>query len=94
MKTASITQAKNNLSSLIQQVEYSEPIHLTRHGKPVAVIISESDYQNLTPKTGNLFKAICHWRSQLPAAFDELASDDEISQWRDQSEGKISSWDD
>lgn len=94
MKTASIAQAKNNLSSLIQQAECSEPIHLTRHGKPVAVIISETDYQNLAPKTGTLFKAICHWRSQLPAALDELASDDEISQWRDRSKGRSFSWDD
>ena len=94
MKTASIAQAKNNLSSLIQQAECSEPIHLTRHGKPVDVIISETDYQNLTPKTGTLFKAICHWRSQLPAALDELASDDEISQWRDRSKGRSFSWDD
>ena len=94
MKTASIAEAKNNLSSLIQQAECSETIHLTRHGKSVAVIISESDYQNLTQKTGNLFKAICHWRSQLPSGLDELASDDEIHQWRDRSQGRSFSWDD
>lgn len=44
MKTTSIAHAKNNLSSLIQKAERSKPIHLTRHGKPVAVIISEADY--------------------------------------------------
>jgi prevent-host-death family protein len=93
MKTASIAQAKNNLSSLIQQAECSEPIHLTRHGKPVAVIISETDYQSLVPKTGNLFKAICHWRSHLPVALNELVSDEEISQWRDRSKGRSFSWD-
>ena len=94
MKTASIAEAKNNLSSLIQQAECSEPIHLTRHGKPVAVIISETDYQNLTQKTGNLYKAIRHWRNQLPYGLDELASDNEISQWRDRSQGRTFSWDD
>ncbi|MGR8980442.1 MAG: type II toxin-antitoxin system Phd/YefM family antitoxin [Gammaproteobacteria bacterium] len=94
MKTTSIAHAKNNLSSLIQEVERSEPIHLTRHGKPVAVIISEADYQNLAPKTGKLFKAICNWRRRLPAEFGELISDDEQKQWRDRAPGRSFSWDD
>lgn len=85
MKTTSITRAKNNLSSLIQQVERSEPIHLTRHGKSVAVIISEIDYQNLVAKTGKLFKAIENWRNHLPAELGELIHDDEIQRWRDRS---------
>lgn len=94
MKTASIAHAKNNLSSLIQQAELSEPVHLTRHGKPVAVIISETEYQNLVPKIGNLFKAICSWRNHSSGIPDELISDDEIKQWRDPSPGRRFSWDD
>jgi prevent-host-death family protein len=94
MKTASIAHAKNNLSNLIQEVERSEPIHLTRHGKPVAVIISEADYRNLAPKTGKLFTAICNWRSRLSAELGESISEDEIQQWRDRSPGRSFSWDD
>jgi prevent-host-death family protein len=94
MKTASIAHAKNNLSSLIQEVENNEPIHLTRHGKPVAVIISEADYQHLEPKSKKLFKAISDWRSGLSAELGELIDDDELKQWRDRSEGRSFSWDD
>ena len=55
---------------------------------------SETDYQNLTQKTGNLFKAICYQRSQLFVGLDELANDDEIGQWRERSQGRSFSWDD
>lgn len=90
MKTASIAQAKNNLTSLIQQVERSEPVHLTRHGKPVAVIMSEADYQMLSAKTGKLFHAIRHWRSQLPEEFEELT---DIDRLRDRTAARTFSWD-
>ena len=50
MKTSTIAEAKNNLSQLIYQLESDEPIHLTRHGKPVAVMLSEVNYQKLTHK--------------------------------------------
>jgi prevent-host-death family protein len=35
MKTNAIAEAKNKLSQLIYQLDTDEPIHLTRHGKPV-----------------------------------------------------------
>lgn len=94
MKTTSIDHAKINLSSLIQEVERTEPIHLTRHGKPVAVIISEADYQRLAPKTGKLFAAISRWRGTLAPELGELLSDDDIKQWRDRSQGRDFSWGD
>ncbi|WP_394751857.1 type II toxin-antitoxin system Phd/YefM family antitoxin [Crenothrix sp.] len=94
MKTTSIAYAKNNLSSLIQQVEASEPIHLTRHGKAVAVVISETDYQNLTPKSHNLFKAITDWRDHLPNSNEEIIGDAEIQQWRETSQGRSFTWED
>jgi PHD/YefM family antitoxin component YafN of YafNO toxin-antitoxin module len=50
---------------LIHQLESDEAIHLTRHGKPVAVMLSEANYQKLTQKNKGLFQAIQQWRSQL-----------------------------
>ena len=54
MKTSTIAEAKHNLSQLICQVETDEIIHITRHGKPVAVMLSEANYQKLTHKKNNL----------------------------------------
>jgi len=47
MKTSTIAEAKKNLSYLIQQLEVEGSIHLTRDGKSVAVMMSESQYQKL-----------------------------------------------
>lgn len=41
----SIASAKNNLPKLVHQVQDSEPIVLTRRGKPVAVLQSYAHFQ-------------------------------------------------
>jgi prevent-host-death family protein len=64
MKTSTIAEAKNNLSKLIHQLESDEAIHLTRHGKLVAVMLSEASYQKLTHHDSRLYQAIQDWRSQ------------------------------
>jgi prevent-host-death family protein len=40
MKTATITEAKNQLSALIDQVRHGETIVITDRGRPVARIVS------------------------------------------------------
>jgi len=91
MKTSTIAEAKNNLSQLIYQLESDEPIHLTRHGKPVAVMLSESNYQKLTQKNKGLFQAIQQWRSQLDG--DSALTETELKNLRAASQGREFSWD-
>lgn len=44
MKEVSVTQARADLSNLVNEVAYShERIVLTRHGKPLAVIVSAEE---------------------------------------------------
>ncbi len=40
MKTATITQAKNQLSALIDQVRHGETVIITDRGRPVARLVS------------------------------------------------------
>ena len=47
---ASIYDARNNFSSLVKLAEGGEPVELTRHDKPVAVIISYAEYEERKPK--------------------------------------------
>ena len=54
MKTTTIAAAKNNLSRLIHQLEVEEYIHLTHHGEPVAVMMSEKQYQALVSPSKSL----------------------------------------
>ena len=50
MCRATIYDARNNFSSLVKIAEGGEPVELTRHDKPVAVIISYEEFQARKPK--------------------------------------------
>lgn len=43
----SISEAKNRLTAIIHGIEPGKPAHLTRHGKPVAVLLSIAEYEAL-----------------------------------------------
>ena len=45
MCRATIYDARNNFSALVKTAENGEPVELTRHDKPVAVIIKYEDYE-------------------------------------------------
>ncbi len=93
MKTSSIAAAKNNLSHLIHQLESEEPIHLTRYGKPVAVMMSESQYQALVSPPKSLNLAILNWRSQLDETSDVALTESELKEIRKESRGRDFTWD-
>ena len=39
MTEVSIAEARDTLTRLIQRAEAGEPVHITRRGKPVAVLV-------------------------------------------------------
>lgn len=91
MKISTIAEAKNNLSQLIYQLEADETIHLTRHGKPVAVMLSEANYQKLIHKNNSLYQAIQQWRNDLK---DDVAlTEVELKNIRTCSQERAFSWD-
>ena len=91
MKISTIAEAKNNLSQLIYQLESDETIHLTRHGKTVAVMLSEANYQKLVHKNNSLYQAIQQWRSELK---DETSlTEAELKNIRTSSQERVFSWD-
>jgi len=91
MIISTIAEAKNNLSQLIYQLESDETIHLTRHGKPVAVMLSEANYQKLVHKNNSLYQAIQQWRSELK---DETTlTEAELKNIRTSSQERVFTWD-
>ena len=91
MKTSSIANARTNLPQLIYSLESEEAIHLTRHGRPVAVMLSEASYQKLTQKIG-LYVAIEKWRDN--DLKEEIAfTDDELMSLRQVNAEREFSWD-
>ncbi|MCF6204387.1 MAG: type II toxin-antitoxin system Phd/YefM family antitoxin [Methylococcaceae bacterium] len=93
MKTSTIAEAKNNLSHLIRQLEVEEPVHLTRYGKAVAVMMSETQYNQLILPTKSLNSAILNWRSQLDETLDAGLREKELNTIRKESAGRDFSWD-
>lgn len=50
--TYSIAAARNHFTALIRQVEEeNEPVQVTRHGQPVAVILSQEAYDELLARS-------------------------------------------
>ncbi|MBI2382504.1 MAG: type II toxin-antitoxin system Phd/YefM family antitoxin [Gammaproteobacteria bacterium] len=97
MKQTTIRDARNSLTRLLHDVESGKPVRLTRRGKPVAVIVSEGDYERLTstrPSRKDPWLALQEWRAGLPAGYAGIA-DTEVESWRDRSPdgGRKSPWD-
>lgn len=90
MEISTVAYAKNNLPKLIHAAEAGDDIHLHRHGKLVAVLVSADRYQQRFNPGEGVFQAIMQWRDKQPG-FD--LSDAEVDSWRDRTAAKESSWD-
>jgi prevent-host-death family protein len=66
MTEISVAAAKTRLTGLIHRVEAGEVVHITRRGKSVAMLMSESDYAAVHPDRTRpgLWDAIAEWRTQ------------------------------
>ncbi|MBU2620739.1 MAG: type II toxin-antitoxin system Phd/YefM family antitoxin [Proteobacteria bacterium] len=60
-----IVDAKNKLPSIIHSVESGQPVKLTRHGRPVAVLLSIKDYQRLSRKKVGYWSALNSFRKHM-----------------------------
>ena len=82
-RTYSITEAKDRLPALVHEAETEkEPVRLTRRGKPVAVLVSEAEYQRLLsfkPKR-TFYEAIQEFRASMtPKELEEVAAAAEVA---------------
>lgn len=90
-KTFSIAQARNDLARLVHQLERQPIIHLTRRGKPVAVLVSQREYERLTATQTHFWEAYAAFRNAVdlaalniePNVFDGV---------RDKSNGREMTW--
>jgi len=90
---SSIAETKNNLPKFIHEAENGNDICITRHGKPVAVLVSIERYKNKFSDENSLFDAIMTWRSKLESSDGDLFTDSEIDALRDKSPARDFSWD-
>jgi prevent-host-death family protein len=66
MSEAAISTLKNHLPAWVHLAETGQDIHITRHGKPVAVMISLAKYQRTFTGETTIVSAFRRWREQYP----------------------------
>jgi prevent-host-death family protein len=80
MISISISQAKNELTRILHDVEKGNPVELTRHGKSAAVILSFEDYEALLKNRPSFSAALNNFYNKTydyeidDAVFDKLRS--------------------
>lgn len=85
-KQVSIAEARDTLPSLVRAVEQGHPVELTRRGKPVAVLVSNIEYQRLTSGSRDLWSAIETFRATHDLS--DLDIEEVYSNIRDTSPGR------
>lgn len=64
-KSYSIAEARNNLASIVHDVEEASAVELTRRGKPVAVLLSVEEYRRLAAGEKDLWDAYTGFRRRF-----------------------------
>ena len=85
MKTVSIADAKNQLTSLLYEAEEGRPVQLTRRGQPVAVLLSEHEYEQLKTAAASTmdFAAWAQaWRARQVENFEGITPA-ELERWQE-----------
>ncbi len=89
MADFSIAEAKSQFAHLVNQAEAGKSVRITRRGRPVAVLMSEAEYERLSAPREGLLAFTASLRSKAAAAGVPLFDDDELGGLRDQSERSV-----
>jgi prevent-host-death family protein len=73
-KEYSLADARRNLAEVLDEVEVGAEVRLTRRGKPVAVVVSVSEYDRLTQKRVSFAQALGELRKRFPQAAGGVGS--------------------
>jgi prevent-host-death family protein len=83
----SVGSARANLPAILDDVQSGQVIQVTRHGKPVAVILSPGEYASLERRQSPFSEACAEFRQRF--AVKELGLErDDFASLRDQRPGR------
>ncbi len=86
-KQFSIAEAKSKLPAIIHSVEDGPSVKLTRHGKPVAVLLSIREYEQLAKNKMGFWSALTEFRIILEKEGIKI-TDADFKDLRDSSPGR------
>lgn len=93
MSEASIVEAKTQFTRLVSRAELGEAVHITRRGKPVAVLLSEAEYARLCQGEAHrgFWDQIVEMRDD--PAFEPIEwSLEDVNAWRDRRPTQAFAW--
>ncbi len=64
----SVAETRDNLTRLLRIVEAGDHVHITRRGRPVAVVISAAEYDELTARPAGFSEALRRFSTSSLAA--------------------------
>lgn len=70
-KQYSVAEAKNQLSAVVHEVEAGDSVEITRHGRPVVVMMSVANYHRMRGARGDPWEAYEAWRGRWRELTDE-----------------------
>ncbi len=96
MKEASIRDAKSHLTKLVRETERGQSVRLTRRGKPVAVLVSDQEYERLSSAHAprqDFLQFLQGWRREMIAKSIPFFTEADAAITRDRSTGRAFSFD-
>lgn len=72
--------------------ERGEPVEITRHGKPVAIVLSFTEYTRLQAPTPDLWEAYRRWRAESAGIVTDADVDMLADPTRDQEPRTRVAW--
>lgn len=85
----SVAETKDKLTNLLRMVEAGDHVHITRRGKPVAVLLSTREFLDLTSRPRCFMEALRRFEED-PDAGEAVIDDDFLDGLRDRSPGRES----
>jgi len=91
MTAVALFEAKNRLTDLVRQTEHGPPVEITRHGKPVSVLMGIEHYRQVAARNRGFFSALEVFRTDCVAslqAADAAGPADAFADLRDRTGGR------
>ncbi len=86
-KRYSVAEVRQNFARLIRSAEGGKAIEITRHGEPVAVLLSAAEYLALTRERPPFVGALANVRERLDVDHLDIG-DEEFEALRDEAPGR------
>jgi len=82
----SVAEAREQFADLLRRAENGRVLEITRHGRPVAVLVSAREYAKLTGTAASYADALSAFRSRVRP--DDLLPADAFEDLRDPGPGR------